>query len=71
MSSYASEYKGRLLRAIETIPLDRVEQAIDWLKQARARDRAIFTCGNGGSASTGEGRELQSSEALPHPGAHR
>jgi D-sedoheptulose 7-phosphate isomerase len=52
MSSYASEYKGRLLHAIETIPLDRVEQAIDWLKQARARDRAIFTCGNGGSAST-------------------
>ena len=52
MSSYASEYKEQLLRAIETIPLDRVEQAIDWLKQARARDRAIFTCGNGGSAST-------------------
>jgi D-sedoheptulose 7-phosphate isomerase len=52
MSSYASEYKGRLLHAIETIPLDRVEQAIDWLKQARAGGHAIFTCGNGGSAST-------------------
>jgi D-sedoheptulose 7-phosphate isomerase len=52
MSSYASEYKEQLLRAIETIPLDRVEQAIEWLKQARARDRAIFVCGNGGSAAT-------------------
>ena len=52
MTGFASEYKGRLLCAIETIPLDRVEQAIDWLKQARARGRAIFVCGNGGSAAT-------------------
>ena len=52
MSGFVSHYKEQLQRTIETIPLDRVEQAIEWLKQARAQDRAIFTCGNGGSAST-------------------
>jgi len=52
MSGFVSQYKEQLLRTIDAIPLERVEQAIDWLKQARAEGRAIFTCGNGGSAST-------------------
>jgi D-sedoheptulose 7-phosphate isomerase len=29
-----------------------VEQAISWFRDARDSGRAIFTCGNGGSAST-------------------
>lgn len=52
MTGFASEYKGQLLGALDTIPLDRVEQAIEWLKQAREEGHSIFVCGNGGSAST-------------------
>jgi D-sedoheptulose 7-phosphate isomerase len=37
---------------LDLIPLDRVETAIEWLAEARAQDRQIFVCGNGGSAST-------------------
>jgi D-sedoheptulose 7-phosphate isomerase len=52
MNEFASDYKGRLLHALDTIPLERVGQAIEWLKQAREEGRTIFVCGNGGSAST-------------------
>lgn len=50
--TFAEEYKTDLIQAIETIPLDKVHQAIDWLKEARDGGRHIFVCGNGGSAST-------------------
>ena len=50
--TFSSLYKSDLLRAIETIDLAKVEQAIEVLKQARAAQRHIFVCGNGGSAST-------------------
>src|SRR5450432_4617263 len=45
-------YKADVLKAIETIDLDRVGQAIDILIRARDEGRRIFVCGNGGSAST-------------------
>lgn len=45
-------YKKSLLEAIDKIDLDKVEQAISWFRDARDSGRAIFTCGNGGSAST-------------------
>lgn len=50
--SFAEQYKLKLLDTIQTIPLDRVEEAIRLLAQARADGRTIFVCGNGGSAST-------------------
>ena len=50
--TFAEQYKHKLLDTIQTIPLDRVEQAIQLLAQARADGRTIFVCGNGGSAST-------------------
>ena len=50
--TYSEQYKSALLESIETIPLARVEQAIEWLREARAEGRRIFVCGNGGSAST-------------------
>lgn len=40
------------MKAIESIDADRVEQAIEWLREARDDGRSIFVCGNGGSAST-------------------
>lgn len=50
--SFAQEYKSELLKTIDSIDLSKVEQAIDWLRDARDNNRHIFVCGNGGSAST-------------------
>jgi len=49
---YTHRYKSELLSAIESVDLDRVDQAIRILAQARDEGRRIFVCGNGGSAST-------------------
>src|ERR1700690_378644 len=45
-------YKSELLRAIESIDLEKVGRAIEILAQAREDGRRIFVCGNGGGAST-------------------
>jgi D-sedoheptulose 7-phosphate isomerase len=50
--SYTEHYKSELLKALEAIDLSRVEQAIEWFREARAAGRQIFVCGNGGSAAT-------------------
>jgi D-sedoheptulose 7-phosphate isomerase len=50
--SFAAEYKRSTLEAIEHIDLEKVTQAIEWFREARAAGRSIFVCGNGGSAST-------------------
>jgi D-sedoheptulose 7-phosphate isomerase len=50
--TFLEHYKSALFQAIEKIPLDKVSEAIDWFKEARANGRTIFVCGNGGSAST-------------------
>ncbi len=52
MSDFANNYKQELLSAIGTIPMDRVQTAIEWLEEALNEGRQVFTCGNGGSAST-------------------
>ncbi len=49
---FLAEYKTDLLKAIDTIDLDKVELAIEWFRAARAAGRQVFVCGNGGSAST-------------------
>jgi D-sedoheptulose 7-phosphate isomerase len=50
--TFAEQYKTDLFKAIETLDLAKVQQAIDWFKEARDNKRHIFVCGNGGSAST-------------------
>jgi D-sedoheptulose 7-phosphate isomerase len=50
--SYPSQYKAELLAALDRIDTVRVEQAIDWFREARDGSKHIFVCGNGGSAST-------------------
>jgi len=50
--TFPEVYKADLLKAIETVDLEKVNQAIAMLAQARDEDRHIFVCGNGGSAST-------------------
>src|SRR6266567_3701834 len=50
--TFPQQYKSELLKAIESIELDKVNQAIELFRDARANGRHIFVCGNGGSAST-------------------
>lgn len=45
-------YRAELLKTIQNIDLQKVGRAIEILTEARDRGRHIFTCGNGGSAST-------------------
>lgn len=52
MTGFPELYQAQLLRALEAIPLVKVEQAIAALRAARDEDRQIFVCGNGGSAAT-------------------
>src|SRR5262245_48239029 len=51
-SSFPELYKRDAIRAIESVDLDRVSQAIELFREARRQGRHIFVCGNGGSAST-------------------
>src|SRR5947209_3018382 len=50
--SFPEQYKGELLRALDAIDTQKVQRAIEWFEEARAKGRHIFVCGNGGSAST-------------------
>ncbi len=48
---FTEQYRQASLRAIGSVPLDKVDLAIQWFKEARAAGRQIFVCGNGGSAA--------------------
>lgn len=50
--SFPAAYHRQLLGTLESIDLERVNQAIRWLAEARDADRTIFVAGNGGSAAT-------------------
>jgi D-sedoheptulose 7-phosphate isomerase len=50
--NFPAQYKTEVLKALDTVDLDRVNQAIELFKDARAGGHQIFVCGNGGSAST-------------------
>lgn len=52
MSSFPSIYLESLQRTLGGISVDKVNEAIEWMRQVREEGRTIFTCGNGGSAST-------------------
>ena len=50
--SFTEQYRSRLVQALARIDVEKVEEAIQWLKEARETNRHIFICGNGGSAAT-------------------
>ena len=50
--SSPQQYKAALLEALDRIDTSRVEQAIEWFREARDSSKHIFVCGNGGSAAT-------------------
>jgi D-sedoheptulose 7-phosphate isomerase len=52
MTRFPESYLAGVRKAIETIDLERVAQAIEWFREARDQGRHIFVCGNGGSAAT-------------------
>jgi len=49
--TFPEQYRADLLKAIESIDLNKVDQAIEWFKESRDAGRHIFVCGNGGSAA--------------------
>ena len=51
-AQFTRDYKANLVKALDTIDLDAVARAAEILEKARDTDHQIFTCGNGGSAST-------------------
>ena len=50
--NFPGVYKAEVLKAIETVDLEKVAEAIRIFAEARAEGRQIFVCGNGGSAAT-------------------
>jgi len=50
--SFVEQYRTQLLEVIQQIDLSQVEKATGWLREARDTGHQVFTCGNGGSAST-------------------
>ncbi len=50
--TFPQQYKSEVLRAMETVDLEKVGQTIEAFIGARQEERQIFVCGNGGSAST-------------------
>lgn len=50
--TFTEQYRTQLLETLATLDLAKVDQAIEWFKEARGAHKHIFTCGNGGSAST-------------------
>lgn len=52
LMTFTESYKQNLLTALNTVDLQKVEQAIEWFQDARREGRRVFVFGNGGSAST-------------------
>lgn len=50
--TFAAAYLAQVLGAIGRIDLARVDQAIEWFREAREQGQTIFIAGNGGSAAT-------------------
>ena len=50
--SFTQTYREQLVHTLNGLDTSRVDQAIEWFRDARDNGRTIFVCGNGGSAST-------------------
>lgn len=49
---FFTTYRNTLEATLNKLDLGKVEQAAEWLREARDEGRQIFVCGNGGSAMT-------------------
>lgn len=50
--TYTETYREKLIETLNGLDLSKVDQAIEWLKEARDQGRTIFMTGNGGSAAS-------------------
>jgi len=50
--TFSENYRAELVETLGLIDMTAVERAIECLKTARATDKHVFICGNGGSAAT-------------------
>lgn len=50
--NFTENYRTHLIETLHTLDLPKIDQAIEWFREARQNRKHIFTCGNGGSAST-------------------
>ena len=50
--NFAETYRSQLVDALSSVDIPKVDQASAWFEEARANNRQVFVCGNGGSAST-------------------
>ncbi len=50
--NYFDTYRELLQETLASLDLQRVEQASEWLREARDQGKHVFVCGNGGSAFT-------------------
>src|SRR5215831_15888898 len=50
-STFLERYQTDILQVIQSLDLEKVQQVITVLEEAREQNRRIFVCGNGGSAS--------------------
>lgn len=52
MQTWLTDYLAAQHRALDSIPLDGVERAVQTVREAWTEDRQIFAIGNGGNASS-------------------
>lgn len=50
--TYTESYRDKLIATLNGLDLKQVDQAYDWMREARAQGRTIFLTGNGGSAAS-------------------
>src|SRR6266478_3857891 len=50
-TAFSQTYRNKLLSTLDMIDTDRVAPAIEWMKETRHANRALFVAGNGGSAT--------------------
>jgi D-sedoheptulose 7-phosphate isomerase len=50
--TFTESYRDKLIATLNGLDLAKVDQAYDWMKEARGQGRTIFMTGNGGSAAS-------------------
>ena len=67
LNSGIVDYLGRHTKVLDTLDVASVEQAAQAIIGAFDRDRTVFTCGNGGSATTAQhmAADLGKNSAIP------
>ncbi len=50
--TFTESYVDKLVGTLRSLDLSKIDRAIEWLREARDNGQTVFTCGNGGSAST-------------------